>query len=450
MPPTKPKTNDIILPISNHDFFKNHHCPMSDGNVRCRNISMCSRVHFGDHAAPQKAVNLRDQLVQQIKPFASGISKPDSPIWAGIESKVVKLMGWVLCQKHLLHREAMVRMTMEFLKEESGSFDEEQSAQPQSKAPAYDSIPSSVTLGAPAPYSTYASVASHLATPPMSPVTFTQPQAYQSPVGIGAGNLYHREASLFSQHGPPQHSPRVYRMDQPIKTEPETTAHLAQSYQQHPVAPAYTFGQQQMRATTQSAKSQKVPFGFSVVTPSKSGRVSDKLSPQQPGSKPIKTKPSSGVPHPTREEAPKTQATKAQVPDGFRVRERVEQHAPALQLSQVKTANERTLTTGKHRGPSAAADQIAPSQQPRSEMDQMVDNLEAMELRNKKLESNNQKLEANNEKLENEKQRLKAKYHAADDRVGDLEDEVEDLQARLEGADEKITRLEEELATLRR
>jgi hypothetical protein len=137
-------------------------------------LSTCERVDFGDHAAPEKAVVLRDQLLQQIKPFKNEASMPDSHIWTNIETKVHMLMAWVLCKKHIAHCSTAKQMTMRFWKQESGMFVEEQSVQkqPHLKEPARINDNSAASeMGSAA---SYTSAASHLATPPMSPRTLAQ------------------------------------------------------------------------------------------------------------------------------------------------------------------------------------------------------------------------------------------------------------------------------------
>lgn len=95
------QTKDSILPISNTDFFRHKHCPTRTVNTRCRCLSTCERVHFGDQAAPEKAIQLRDQIMQQVKSSRNELPTPESHIWDDIETKVVMLMEWVLCKKHM-------------------------------------------------------------------------------------------------------------------------------------------------------------------------------------------------------------------------------------------------------------------------------------------------------------------------------------------------------------
>ena len=76
---------------------------MRTGGTRCCNLSNYERVRFGDQAAPEKAIQLRDQIMQQVKSSKNELSMSNSFLWADIEAKVVMLMKWVLCQKQMPH-----------------------------------------------------------------------------------------------------------------------------------------------------------------------------------------------------------------------------------------------------------------------------------------------------------------------------------------------------------
>jgi hypothetical protein len=229
MAPTSYETKDTILPIFNNDYFKHNHCPMRSGNVRCRCKSTCDRVDFGDHAGTEKAAMLRDQILAQIKPFKLEASMPDSHVWFDIETKVVMLVGWVLCKKHMSECSAAVRMTMRFLKQESGMFVEEQSAQPHSKKSTNINNLSFAGVGSSAPYSTYAPATSYLATPPMSPGTLSQGNAYYDHVPSHAVNTFSNRAPYSSPFQLPQQSQPVFHMRVPVKTEPYTEGYSADS-----------------------------------------------------------------------------------------------------------------------------------------------------------------------------------------------------------------------------
>jgi hypothetical protein len=514
MAPTSFESTDNILPISNNDYFKQHQCPIRSDKTRCRCKSTCNRVDFGNHAGPQNAVMLRDQILAQVEPFK--LYTPDSYVWVDIETKVAMLIGWVLCQKHVSYRDAAVRMTMRFLKQGSGVFVEEQSAQPHPNQPANTNNYLLTGMGSSDPYPTHASATSHLPTPPMSPGTLTHGKAYQEYTPFQNTSLPSNGAAYNSPFVLSQQAQSVFHMRVPVKTEPATEGHGTGP--QHAFGNNHTYdtGLQHDPSTCNSSKAQHVPHGFNVRQPSPTRSVSGTKSVKQPQAKPTNPPPSTGLsprlPPPTSVQAPRSQHLRTQAPPGLTGREHVGDHAPVAQPCLLKAAGHPILSHGKHRDSFVATEQAHPVQLPRSEVDELVEKLKAAELRNKELEENfkvekeklekkfeagkkklmekfasekekleekfdreKEKLEdvfddekemledeieklsidnemrlAANEKLQNEKTCLKAKYEGLQNQIGDLEDDNEILRTRAHNLREEVAMMTAEMARFKR
>ena len=407
-------------------------------NTRCRNMRTCERLDFGDHAGPDKAVLLRDQILQQIKPFKNEASMPDSHVWTDIENKVVMLMGWVLCKKHMTHRHAVVPKTMRFLKQECGMFVEEQK-QPHSKEFALINDKSaSPKPGSGAPYSTYASAASHLATPPMSPRTLAQEMVYRRCSTSGVTRSLDDGAAFDASFKPPQQFPLVLHTNTPNNTEPATESYGTHCHRISPSTtprePLKTNG----ASNNTGSEKQRAPCGFGVRKPSKTRLLSGRRT-KQPLAK-----------HSDAQQGPSVH--------------RNGNHAPVAQPCLPETSSSPNSTHGKHRDSFDVAGPSVTAQSSRSEMNQLIERLKATELRNQKLEDERYELEGRIERLEDNNQRLlvankqlleakkhyKELYQDTKDRLGELEGEDDGLEDELDESREHIVKLEEELAMLRR
>lgn len=438
MAPSANQSKDNILPISNNNFFKHRQCPMRTDNTRCRNLPTCERVDFGDHAGLEKAALLRDQILQQIRPFKNEASAPNSHVWTDIETKVDMLMKWVLCKKHVSHYSAAVQMTMRFLKQESGIFVEKQSAQeqPHSNEPARinDSSVSS-GLGSGAPYSAYASAASHLTTPPMSPGTLAQEVVYHRCFASHAANSLNNGAVLDPSFKPPQQSPFAFHMNMPVKTERSVQPHNIHSQPLFNNTEPQSAVKSEPTPDTRPSGQKRVPFGFGV-------------------RKRSKTRQASGIDFAGKS---RTEPTKEEPPDGRTVRERVSERAPVTQPCLSKTSNHPDSSHGKNRDSLDVTGQDDSDQSPQREVDELAERLRAAALRNEELEDrierredDNQMLLTANKQLLATKKYYKELYQDTKDRLDEVEGERDGLEDELDESREHIVRLEEELAMLRR
>ena len=395
---------------------------------------------------------------------------PDSRVSADIETKVVMLLEWVLCQKHMPHCSAAVRMTMRFLKQENGMFVEGQSTQPHSKEPTNINNSFFAAMGPSATSSAYASAAIHLATPPMSPVTLAQRKAYQDHLASRVTKSFGDGIAQDYTFQVPQQSPFVFHMDEQIKTEPDIKFHHANSEQPTGSNAQHASGKQDVRFDVDPKEKQPVPYGFHVRKPSKTGHVSGAKSAKKHQNTPVESQSPTGsaVYNSASEEASTPKPTNPQPSFGFGVRERVRDHTPATQPCLPKTPNSQASTHSRHRDSFAAASQTKPGHSTRSEVDELVEKLKAAELRNENLEerfeveketledkmerilSDNRRLLAANIRLLDAKKGFEAKYRDAQARLVEMEDEAEGLEADLDDCREHIVSLEEDLATSRR
>jgi hypothetical protein len=278
--------------------------------------------------APEKAVKLRDQIVQQInmKSFKTEASTPNSHVWTDIEEKVVMLLEWVLCKRHLTHCKAALQMTMRFLRQEIGMFVEEQSAQqqPQSREPAtINNHSTSSESGPGAPSSAYASAASHLATPPMSPGTLAQGMGHQQHCFASQSQSLNDGAAFDSSFKPPQQSPFVFHANMPVKTEPAVRVPNIHSHRTSRSTTPRAVVNRKITSDANASKEQVVPRGFGVRKPSKTRLLSNNKSGKQPQAKPTNAQhPPNGPtvrPH-AAVKASKHQQAKPEAPPGFTVR----------------------------------------------------------------------------------------------------------------------------------
>jgi hypothetical protein len=449
------QTKDNILPISNADFFRHKHCPMRTVNTRCRNLSNCERVHFGDQAAPEKAIQLRNQILQQVKSFKNELSMSDSHLWTDIEAKVVTLMKWVLCQKHMLHCSAAVGMTIRFLKEEIGISLPEQSAQPHSTVPATTNINAAPSQSVSSvPSSVYAS---HLATPPLSPDTRARETVYQH---CFASQPPNDGAAFDPSFKPPPQSPFVLHMNMPVKAEPATEISDTHAHQTSRSTTSQGTVNNGTTFNNTVGKKERAPYGFGVREPSKTRLHPDNKSAKQPQAKPTDAQilPNGPTvrPHPALK-ASNQQQGKPKPPFGLTVRERSTDRAPVAQPCLPEASSFSTSARDKHRDSLDVTEQNLPVQSPRSEMDELVERLKAAELRNEelvdkieRLEDNNGRLLVANKQLLEAKKHYKDLYQDAKDRSGELEGENDGLEDELDEAREHIVKLLEELAVLRR
>jgi hypothetical protein len=459
------QTKDNIIPISNADFFKHKHCPMRTVNTRCRCLSNCERVYFGDQAAPDKAIQLRDQILQQVKSSKNELSMPNSQLWTDIEAKVFMLMKWVLCQKHMPHYSAAVGMTMRFLKEEIGIFVPEQNAQPHSTAPAtIDNNAAPSPLVSSVPSSVYASAPSHLATPPLSPDTRAQETVYQH---CFASQPLNGGAAFDPSFEPPQHSPFALHMNMPVKTEPATKipdTHF-HTISRSTNSPGTVNNGITLNNTV--GKKERAPYGFGVREPSRTRLLPDNKTAKQPQAKPIDahTRPDGPiVRHYAALKASKHHHEKPRAPRGFTARERSAGRAPVAQPCLPETSDTPASAHDKHRDSLDVPRQNASVRAPPPDVDELIKRLKAAELRNKqledeghrledmvaRLEDNNQRLLVANKQLLEAKKHYKGLHQDAKDRLDELEGEHDGLEDELDESREHIVKLEEELAVLRR
>lgn len=417
---------------------------------------------------------LRNQILQQIKPFKNERSMHDSHIWIEIEDKVVMLVKWVLCKKHMVLHEAAVQMTMRFLKQESGIFGEEQSVQMQShlREPArINDNSASFGLGSAArsaaPYSAYISAASHLATPPMSPGTVAQEMVYQPCFASGVTGSLNDGATFGPSFKPPQESPSVLHMNMPVKTEPAIKVRDTDSRRTSRSTTIRAVANRDYTSNTNASREQHVPHGSQVRRRSSTRFPTDvelaslcQANPflaQQPPSGPAVS------PHAVVK-ASKQQHAMPKAPYGFTVRRRSADRAPVAQPCLTEASNPLSSAHDKHRDSFDLAGQDTSAQSPRSEIDELVEKLKAANLRNKELEGERNKLEDRVEMLQDDnhrllvankqlldsKKRYKEQYQDAQDRLGELEGERDDLEDELDESREHVVRLEEELVVLRK
>lgn len=317
-PATKPQS-DTILHVFNDDFFKHKHCPMRTGNVRCRNKSTCDRVDFGNQSGPQNAVKLRDQLMRQVGLLAKQEPTTASPVWSSIQTKVEMLIDWVLCQKHTMQRDAAISMTISFLKQDCGIFVEDrQSAQSHIQLPT-DSYQSS-TMPLTAEYAPFYSTATHLATPPMTPSTTTQEHLHQQPFVFTAGVPVKKNFPAGRPVNRPQQDPFVFPFGDHVKHNTIKT----ESGTDNQAAPPRVLGKSSQESHTASmsadskvSRSQPVPFGFNVRTPSSKQNATEQKSAQQSQETHTKSKQPSETVQTAKDTAPKSQTNRPQVPFGF-------------------------------------------------------------------------------------------------------------------------------------
>lgn len=359
---------------------------------------------------------------------------PDSHVWTDIETKVDMLVKWVLCKKHVPHYSAAVRMTMLFLKQECGMFGQEQN-QSHSKEPARSNDSSASSgPGSGAPYSAYASAASHLATPPMSPGTMAQEMVYQHRFASGVTRSLNDGAAFGPSFKPPQHASFVFHTNMPINTGPVTEGPNTRTHRTHrsttPRNPLKTDGTSNNTASDE----QRVPYGFGVRKPSKTRFRSE-----------------------NRTKQPLAKHIDAQVHQNGN-------HAPVAQPCHPETSSSPTSAHGKHRDSFDVAGPSVTVQFLRSEMDQLIERLKATELRNRELEDERDKLEDGIERLQDNNQRLliankqlleakkhyKELYQDTKDRLDEVEGEHDGLEDELDESRDHIVKLEEELTMLRR
>jgi hypothetical protein len=448
MAPIPKYSSDNILALSNHDFFKNGQCPMRAGNVRCRNISMCTRVHYGDQSAPEKAEKLRNQLIQHVKSLAAERSPPYSLVWNNIETKVAMLVDWVVCKKHLAQCETAVCMTIDFLKQDCGVFVEEESAQP-----------------------------GYLATPPPTPAAYFPSQAWQYakqyPSVVHASVPIKKEpassqmsasSQMFGQSELPQRAAFNFAVDEPMKTEPITSFFAPQVQQSFPTSPSSNASDSNELFGANPTRPQHVPFGFGVRTPTNTEYTVNTPSPKQLRAQTVEPQSSAGpaIRSPASVQFSKHQPTKQEVPFGFGVRSRTkDKEGTVPQPTQSSTLKEK-LTFSCDGCKMLQAQKDASDETSRSQMDQLVKDNKAMELRLRKLVDENRRLGDENQKISdhsktlavdsktlvNDKQRLTARYHAADDQAGELEQVNADLQSQVDSAGDRVKKLESEKETL--
>jgi hypothetical protein len=459
------QTKDSILPISNTDFFKHNHCPMRTVNTRCRCLSTCKRVDFGDDAGSEKALMLRNQILQQIKPFKNEASISGSAVWNDIETKVDMLMGWVLCKKHMLDHSAAAQMTMRFLKQDIGIFVGEQSAQLHPTAPATitnNAAPSQLVSSVPAPMA--ASAASHLATPPLSPATRAQETLYQH---YFASQPLNDGAAFDPSSKPPQQSPFALHMNIPVKTAPAIEVPGTHAHQNFRSTTSHGIVNNGTTSNNTVSRKERAPYGFGVCQPSKTRFISGNKSGKQPHIKSINAQTQLEGPTVRRHAAVKAsnhQHEKPKAPRGFTVRERSADRAPVAQPCLPQTSNSPTYAHDKHRDSFDVSRQNASVRASPPDVDELVERLKAAELRNKqledeghgledmvaRLEDNNQRLLVANKQLLEAKKHYKGLHQDAKDRLEELEGEHDGLEDELDESREHIVKLEEELAVLRR
>lgn len=400
-------------------------------NTRCQNFSACERVHFGDQAAPQKAVKIRDQVIQQIESSKHEASMPDSRIWADIEPKVVKLMKWVLCQRHMPHYNAATSMVIRFLKEENGVFVEEQSAQMQlrsKEAARINDNSASPEVASAAPYSTCASAASHLAAPPISTGTLAHQRCFAS---HDASSLNNGAASDDTSFNAAQQSAFVLHMNMPLKTKRSNQIQDVQSQLVSNHTTPRSAVKSEFSPGTRPSKQKRVPYGFHVRSSSR-------------------TRQAAGIDS-ARGSRKESTRGKSSVEPAFA--ERASVAHPCLS----KTAKQPTSTNRERPDSLDVAGQNDPVRSPRSEVAELAEKLKAVELRNEELEDgilrfedNNQRLLVANKQLLEAKKHYKELYQDTKDRLGEVEGEHDGLEDELDESREHIVKLQEELEMLRR
>jgi hypothetical protein len=419
-------------------------------------LSNCERIYFGDQAAPEKAIQLRDQILQQVKSSKNELSMSNSHLWTDIEAKVVMLMKWVLCQKHMPHYSAAVGMTIRFLKEEIGIFVSEQSAQPHSTAPATinnSAAPSQLVSSVPS--SVYASAPSHLATPPLSPDTRAQETVYQR---CFASQPLNDGAAFEPSFKPPQQSLVVLHMNVPVKTEPVTKTSDTHAHQTSRDTTSRGTVNNGITFNNTVGKKERAPYGFGVREPSRTRLLPDNKPAKQPQTR------SANAQQPLSElavrprkfaQASKYQGAKPKAPRGFTVRERSADRAPVAQPCLPSSIS----AYDKHRDSFDVSGHNASVRAPPPDVDELVERLKAAELRNKqledeghrledmvaRLEDNNQRLLVANKQLLEAKKHYKGLHQDAKDRLEELEGEHDGLEDELDESREHIVKLEEEL-----
>jgi hypothetical protein len=466
MAPIPKESSDTILALSNHDFFKNGQCPMRTGNVRCRNISMCTRVHYGDQLAPEKAEKLRGQLIQHVKSLAAARSPPSSLVWNNIETKVVMLMDWVVCQKHLAQRETAVCMTIGFLKQDCGIFVEDEGVQAHAGVPAASTpLPPHMSSKGP-----YASATTYLATPPPTPAAYFPSQAWQYaqqyPSTVQATVPIKREPTSGPVFGQPQQSAFNFTVNKPLKSEPVTSYFAPQVQQLFHASPTPNASQRNTMSNASSTQPQQVPFGFGVRAPTNNEHAINTPSSKQPRARATEPQPPAGPairPSVIKQDR-KSQPTKQQAPFGFEVRPRTDEgQVTTQQPAQSNPVKEKVpCFCDKCNVLQARLD--ASDKTTRAQMDQLAKNNKVVELSHKKavdenrrladeterLGEDNMKLKEDNKRLADEKKRLQARADTAVNAIGELEDENESLTSKLATSEEVVERLEKELAALKK
>jgi len=246
-------------------------------------------------------------------------------------------------------------MTMRFLKQECGIFDEEQSAQPQPQPnqPANINNHSFGDIGSSAPYSTYASATSRLLTPPMSPGALAQEKAYQDQTPFYAINALNRGAAYNSPLVLSQQLQHFFHMREPVKTEPATQDHGTGPQHAFGSNHTYSAGSQHTPLASNPNKAQHVPKGFNVRKPSPTRSVSGTKSVTQPQAKSTTLLATTGLsarlPLPTTDRVPRSQPVELQAPPGLTGREHIGDHAPVAQPCLLKSSGHPAPTHGKHR-----------------------------------------------------------------------------------------------------
>lgn len=404
-------------------------------NTRCQNFSACERVHFRDQAAPQKAVKIRDQIMQQIESSKHEASMPNSRIWADIEPMIVKLMKWVLCQKHMPHYNAATSMIIRFLKEENGVFVEEQSAPTQlrsKEAATINDNSASPEVASAASYSNFASAASNLENLPISTGTLAHQRCFAS---HDASSLNNGAASDDTSYQLAQQSPFVLHMNMPLKSERSNRSQDVQSQRASNNITSRSAVKSEVTPGTRPSKQKRVPHGFHVRSPSRTRQAAGIGSTRRSPTEPTRKESSAG---PT-------------------VRGRLAERASVAQPCLSKTSKQPTPTNGKHRDSLDVAWQNDHVHSLRPEVDELAERLRAAELRNEELEDRVERLEDNDRRLlVANKQLLEAKKHYKElyqdtkDRLGEVEGENDGLEDELDESREHIVKLEEELTMLRR
>lgn len=216
MAPTTDRSEENVLELAHHDFV-NHKCPMRNGNVCCRNMPNTARRHDGDLSAFPKAVTVREQLMQHIKVLSFQKTVSASPVWSSIQTNVGNLMSWTLCNKHLVYHDLAVSTTMESLKQECCPLVQGQSAQFYTNQATHTNPPAPQTTPF-APFSSYATAPTHLATPPASPANFQQEQMQQPFSGYPSNQPLNTQSFPTRSYAAPQQPPVVNGFSNPAYT----------------------------------------------------------------------------------------------------------------------------------------------------------------------------------------------------------------------------------------